>query len=148
MAQMTDQRREHRALLRARRLATTAEEEDRRVQERRQQWQRDGIYMSRAEIEAGEPCRGCGEPLVDGTGGWPPLLQLTPEQRAGYDQADAAFRERHAGCRAGRWSLSGHRTAYCFYCCPPPPLSDRQIEQVTRILSLRVCAPRTLTPRT
>jgi hypothetical protein len=132
---MSDEQREQRALLRARRAAEAAEAEDRRTEERRQQWLRDGTYMSRAEIEAGEPCRGCGQPLLDGLGGWPPLLKLTPEQRAEYDRADAAFRERHAGCRAGSWSMSGHRTAHCFYCCPMPPLSDRQAEQVTQILS-------------
>jgi hypothetical protein len=132
---MTDEQREQRALLRARRAAQAAEEEDRRTEERRQQWLREGTYMSLAEIEAGEPCRGCGQPLLDGQGGWPPLLKLTPEQRAEYDQEDTAFRERHADCRAGRWSMSGHRTTHCLYCCPMPPLSDRQAEQVARILS-------------
>jgi len=135
MARMTDEQREQKALLRARRAAEAAEEEDRRTEERRQQWQREGAYMSRAEMEAGEPCRGCGQPLLDGMGGWPPLLQLTPEQRAEYDRADTAFRERHADCRAGRWSLSGHRTTHCFYCCPPPPMSTRQIEKLEQIFS-------------
>lgn len=141
MARMTDEQREQRALLRARRAAEAAEEEDRRTEERRQQWQREGTYMSWAEIEAGEPCRGCGQPLLDGMGGWPPLLKLIPEQRAEHDRADAAFRERHADCRAGRWSMSGHRTSHCFYCCPMPPLTDRQVEQVAQILSsARACA--------
>jgi hypothetical protein len=135
MARMTDEQREQKALLRARRAAEAAEEEDRRTEERRQQWQREGTYMTWAEMEAGEPCRGCGQPLLDGTGDWPLLFQLTPEQRAEYDRADTAFRERHADCRAGKWSMSGHRTSHCFYCCPMPPLSDRQAEQVARILS-------------
>ena len=135
MARMTDEQREQKALLRARRAAEAAEEEDRRTEERRQQWLREGTYMSLAEIEAGEPCRGCGQPLLDGLGGWPPLLKLTPEQRAEYDRADTAFRERHADCRAGKWSMSGHRITHCLYCCPMPPLSDRQAEQIARILS-------------
>jgi hypothetical protein len=135
MARMTDEQREQKALLRARRAAEAAEEEDRRTEERRQQWQREGTYMSRAEMEAGEPCRGCGQPLLDGAGNWPPLLRLTLEQRAEYDRADTAFRERHADCRAGRWSLSGHRTTHCFYCCPPPPMSARQIEKLGQIFS-------------
>ena len=135
MAQMTSEQREHRALLRARRAAEAAEAEDRRLGERRRQWQCDGAYLSRAELEAGEPCRGCGQPLLDGLGDWYPLNQLTPEQRAEYDQADALFRERHHDCRSHRWSISGHRTTHCGYCCPPPPLSDRQIEQIARILS-------------
>ncbi len=135
MARMTDEQREQKALLRARRAAEAAEEEDRRTEERRQQWQREGTYMSRAEMEAGEPCRGCGQPLLDGAGNSPPLLRLTLEQRAEYDRADTAFRERHADCRAGRWSLSGHRTTHCFYCCPPPPMSALQIEKLGQIFS-------------
>jgi hypothetical protein len=132
---MTDEQREQKALVRARRAAEAAEEEDRRTEERRQQWQRQGTYMSWAEIEAGEPCRGCGQPLLDAMGDWPPLLKLTPEQRAEHDRADTAFREQHAGCRAGRWSMSGHRTSHCFFCCPMPPLTSRQIEQVAQIFS-------------
>jgi len=31
-----------------------------RVAERRLQWQREGVYMTWAEIEAGEAGRGCG----------------------------------------------------------------------------------------
>jgi DNA repair exonuclease SbcCD ATPase subunit len=82
MARMTDEQREQRALSQARKAAEAAEEEDRRREERRQQWRREGTYMSRAEMEAGEPCRGCGQPLLDGAGDWLPLSQLTPEQRA------------------------------------------------------------------
>jgi hypothetical protein len=135
MARMTDEQREQKALLRARRAAEAAEEDDRRTEERRQQWQREGTCMSWAEIEAGEPCRGCGQPLLDGMGDWPPLLKLTPEQRAEYDRADTAFRERHGDCRAVRWSMSGHRAAHCFYCCPMPPLRDWQAEQLAQIFS-------------
>ena len=135
MAQMTSEEREQRALLRARRAAVVAEEEDRRLEERRQHWQREGAYLSWAELEAGEPCRGCGQPLLDGLGGWPPLNQLTPEQRAEYDREGALFRERHGDCRSHRWSLSGHPAAHCGYCCPPPPMSDRQIEQIAQIFS-------------
>lgn len=91
--------------------------------------------MSRAELEAGEHCRGCGLPLLDDLGNWPPLSQLTAEQQAEYEHASAAFLERHHGCRSHRWSLSGHRTEHCGYCCPPPPMSGRQIEQISQILS-------------
>jgi hypothetical protein len=135
MARMTDEQREQKALSQARTAAEAAEEADRRREERQQQWLREGAYMSRAEMEAGERCRGCGQPLLDGAGDWPPLSQLTLEQRAEYDRADTEFRERHADCKAGRWSMSGHRTAHCNYCCPPPPLSTRQIERIGRILS-------------
>ena len=135
MAQMTSEQRMHSSLQRARRAAEAAEAEDRRLQERRQLWQRDGAYLSRAELEAGAPCRECGQPLLDGLGDWPPLSQLTAGQRAEYDQADALFREHHRECRSHRWSMSGHRATHCGYCCPPGPLSDRQIEYIARILS-------------
>jgi hypothetical protein len=141
MARMTDEQREQRALSQARKAA---EEEDRRREERRQQWWREGTYLSWAEMEAGEPCRGCGQPLLDGAGDWPPLPQLTTEQRAEYHRTDTEFRERHAGCKAGRWSMSGHRTAHCNYCCPPPPFSTRQIEQVGRILLSATVRPEDL----
>jgi hypothetical protein len=31
--------------------------------------------------------------------------------------------------------LAGHQSTHCGYCCPPPPLSDRQVEQMAQILS-------------
>jgi len=144
MARMTGEQREQKALSQARKAAQAAEEADLRWEERRQQWLREGAYMSRAEMEAGKPCRGCGQPLLDGAGDWPPLSQLTPEQRAEYDRADTEFREQHADCKAGRWRMSGHRTAHCNYCCPPPPLSTWQIEQVGRIFSSASVRPEDL----
>jgi hypothetical protein len=135
MAKLTSDQREQRAFARARRAAAAAEEEDQRLAERRQQWQRDGSYLSRAELEAGEHCRGCGLPILDGLGDWYPLNQLTPEQRAQYEHANEAFLARHRDCRSHRWSLSGHRTEHCGYCCPPVPLSDQQIERISRIFS-------------
>lgn len=134
-AQMTSEQHERRDLLRARRAAEEAEVEDRRLEERRQQWQREGAYMSWTELEVGEPCRGCGQPLLDGLGAWPPLNQVTSEQRVEYDQADTLFREGHRDCRSYRWCLSGHRTAHCGYCCPLPPMSGRQIKQIAQIFS-------------
>jgi hypothetical protein len=132
---MTEEQRQHRALMRARREALAAEEDDRRLEQRRQQWCNDSTYLSRTEMEAGEPCRGCGEPLLDGLGNWPPLMQMTPAQQSEYEQADVLFRERHRECRSHRWSMNGHRATHCGYCCPPPPLSERQIEQISRIFS-------------
>jgi hypothetical protein len=35
----------------------------------------------------------------------------------------------------GVGSMSGHRATHCGYCCPPPPLSERQIEHISQILS-------------
>lgn len=134
MPKMTEEQRQQRALARARREALAAEEDDRRLEKRRQQWIEQGTYLTVAEI-AGEPCRGCGEPLLDGLGDWPAPLHMTPAQRRNCDDADASFRERHSGCRAHRWSMSANRTAHCGYCCPPPPLSTLQIERIRQILS-------------
>lgn len=71
MMNVTAEQREQKALLQVHRAAQAAEEEDRRLAERQQQWQREGAYLTRAEMEAGEPCRGCGQPLLDGLGDWP-----------------------------------------------------------------------------
>jgi hypothetical protein len=135
MTKLTLEQREQRALARARRTAIAAEEEDRRLAERRERWRRDGSYLTLAELEAGEHCRGCGLPILDGRGDWPCLNQLTPAQRPEYEQANAAFRERHRDCRSHRWNLSGHRTAHCGFCCPPPPMSNRQRERIAAIFS-------------
>ena len=132
MTRMADDQRAQRALLRARQEALAAEEDDRRLEERRQRWLREGMHLTSAEVAAGEPCRGCGEPLLDGIGDWYPLNQLSPADQAEYDRAEARFLERHRACRSHRWSLSGHRVTHCGYCCPPTPLSDRQIERFER----------------
>lgn len=93
------------------------------------------MYLTRAEFEAGEPCRGCGEPLLDGLGReFVPLLRETPEQRAEREGEEARFRERHPDCHGGRWSMAGSRTLHCMDCCPPNPLSDKQIERMSNIL--------------
>lgn len=55
-----------RALKRARARAEQAEREVRRTRDRRRRWEEEGTYLTRAEFEAGVPCRGCGEPWVDG----------------------------------------------------------------------------------
>jgi hypothetical protein len=31
--------------------------------------------------------------------------------------------------------MGGHRALHCGYCCPPPPLSDRQLEKIALIFS-------------
>jgi len=133
MARMTDDERERRALQRARRAAEAAEADDRRLEERHQQWQRERTRLTWAEYEAGEPCRGCGLPMRDGLDSWFPLNSLTPDQRAEYDQAEELFRERHHDCRSYRWS--GGRVQHCGYCCPPPPMSPQQWHEIERILS-------------
>jgi hypothetical protein len=121
--------------MRARREALAAEEDELRLEQRRQQWIDQGAYLTRAELEAGEPCRGCGGPILDGLGNWPAMMHMTADERRDYDLAETLYRERHGACHSHRWSMSGHRASHCGYCCPPPPLSEGQIEDLRQIFS-------------
>jgi hypothetical protein len=123
-----------RALKRARARAEQAEQDARRMRDQRRRWHEEGTPLTRAEFEAGVPCRGCGEPWLDGLGHWPALLDMTPEQRADHDREEARWRARHGGCRAHRERAAGSRTQHCGYCCPSPPLSAEQVEAVRRLL--------------
>jgi hypothetical protein len=134
VGRLTDEQRQQRARARARSEALQAEEDDRRREERREQWEREGTYLSREEFEAGHPCRSCGEPILDGLGDRPPLLRMTPEERAEHDAAEARYKERHGECRAMRWTVSGSRTQHCANCCPSPPMGEEQARAIVRIL--------------
>ena len=59
---------------------------------------------------------------------------LAAPEREAYEAAEAEFRRRHADCHAIRWSVSGSRTAHCGFCCPPPPLSEQQLEAIAKLL--------------
>ena len=130
-----------RALKRARARAEQAERDARCMRDQRRRWQAEGTYLTRAEFEAGVPCRGCGEPWLDGLGGWPALLDMTPEQRADHDREEARYLARHGECRAHRESVAGNRTLHCGYCCPPPPLGAEQVEAIRRLLGGRSAQP-------
>jgi hypothetical protein len=121
----------------SRRLSTALAQEARaHAQEaKRREWSDKGMYLTREQAAAGAPCRGCGLPVIDGLGSWPPLMQLTNEQRQDREEADALFSERHKDCHAHRWSMEGSRTTHCGLCCPPLPLSPTQIETLSRILN-------------
>jgi len=66
---------------------------------------------------------------------------MAPDERAAYEAADAAWRERHVACRDDPasllfgWSVSGSRTTHCMACCPPPPISPEQTGQIAEILA-------------
>jgi hypothetical protein len=138
MSKMSHEQKAQRALKKARTRALAAEEQHERMEAKRREWDVNGTRLSREEFDAGELCRGCGQPIVDGRGDWPPLLKLTPEERAEYDATEAHFKVRHESCRASRWSVSGSRATHCSYCCPSPPLSERQIGQLRVLLSQRM----------
>lgn len=93
-----------RALKRARVRAEQAERDARRMRDQRRRWEAEGTRLTRAEFEAGVQCRGCGEPWLDGLGDWPPLLKMTPEQRADHDREEDARRNgtEHVMVSAGR----------------------------------------------
>jgi hypothetical protein len=124
-----------RALKCARARAEQAERDARRMRDQRRRREEEGTYLTRAEFEAGVPCRGCGEPWLDGLGSWPPLLKMTPEQRADHDREEERYRARHGECRARRESGADSRTWHCGYCCPPPPLSVEQVEGLRQLMS-------------
>lgn len=136
-----DVRHAARALKRARARAEQAERDARRLRDQRRRWQEEGTHLTRAEFEAGVPCRGCGEPWLDGLGDWPALLDMTPEQRADHAREEARYLARHGDCRAHRESVAGNRTQHCGYCCPPPPLSAEQVEAIGRLLGGRSAQP-------
>jgi hypothetical protein len=135
VTEVNDEQRAQRALKRQRARALAAEAEHERTEARLRDWVVNGTRLTRKELEAGEPCRGCGLPIIDGRGSWPALLKLSSRERAEYDAAEADYKARHGDCRASRWSISGSRSTHCSYCCPPPPLSKRQVEQLASLLS-------------
>ena len=61
-------------------------------------------------------------------------MKLTEQEKREYDAAQANFAARHKDCRGYRWTMSGSRAMHCGYCCPPPPLSDRQLERFGTLL--------------
>jgi hypothetical protein len=41
--------------------------------------------------------------------------------------------DQHGNCRAGRHRIANGPT-HCMKCCPPPPLSDQQIQEIAALL--------------
>ncbi|MCO7221513.1 hypothetical protein [Klenkia sp. PcliD-1-E] len=134
MAQLTEEQKAQRAAARRHRAAIAAEGYAHRQERKRREWDANGTQLTRDEIEAGVHCRGCARPIIDGLGDWPPLMKLTEREKPEYDAAQADFAAGHKDCRSHRWSMSGSRAMHCGYCCPPPPLSDRQMERLGMLL--------------
>lgn len=134
MAKRSEEEKEDRALARRTKSALAAEADAHRQEEKRRRWVEEGSHLTREELEAGVPCRSCGLAIIDELGDWPPLMLLTDEERTERERMNKAFTDRHPDCRSLRWSMSGSRTTHCGECCPPPPLGDRQIEAIARLL--------------
>ncbi|PFG69061.1 hypothetical protein B0O41_3912 [Propionibacteriaceae bacterium ES.041] len=84
---------------------------------------------------AGEPCPGCGRPYRDeehweskGT------MYFTDEERARYDAEQERYKRDHPACGSHRHSVSGSLTTHCGKCCPPPPMSPSQRDEIARLL--------------
>jgi len=134
VARLSDEEKARRALTRRRKAAVEAEQRASRVEARQREWREKGMRLTYAEAVAGEPCRGCGRPIIDGLGAWPPPQDRTEAERAAAEDAEAEFRRRHRECDAISWTVGGSRAVHCGYCCPPPPLSDATLRRVAAIL--------------
>lgn len=130
---LTDEQKAARAAKRRMTQALKEEARAHREEARRREWVEKGMYLTREEAAAGEPCRACGLPVIDNLGSWPGTMYLSPEERIEYDAAEARFKEMHPDCESHRWSMSGSRATHCGFCCPPIPFSDAQLEAVAQI---------------
>ena len=137
MVQITDY--ERRGDLRAPfELTKAAERAQKQSEQIRDSVRCDVPRLTWEQYAAGEPCPGCGRPYRDdehwefkGT------MHFTDEERARYDDEDARYRQLHRECGGGRHSVSGSLTTHCTKCCPLPPMSPSQREEVDRILGKR-----------
>ncbi len=73
--------------------------------------------------------------MQDGLGDWYPLMKLSESEKREYEETDRRFRERHADCQGGRWSISGSRVTHCGFCCPPPPMEPQQMEKLAKLFA-------------
>lgn len=132
---LSEEQKQSRAEQRRLTAALKEEAQAHRREAKQREWRERDMYLTRDQAAAGEPCRGCGLPVVDNLGGWPPLMHLTEDERRDHDAANARFREQHPDCHAHRWSMEGSRSTHCGLCAPPLPLSSSQIENISRILN-------------
>lgn len=95
----------------------------------RAEWAGRNPQLSYEAYKAGEPCRVCGRALLDES-----ALGTDGESIALIDAENAAFRAEHEKCPIGVWKLQDHRVEHCHVCCPFPPLSPEQREEVWALL--------------
>lgn len=133
MAALTEEQKQKRAETRRRNDALRAEAHALQREAKRREWVEKDMFLTREQAAAGEPCRGCGLPVIDGLGSFPPLMQLSPEEQIEYDVAEDCYKQMHADCRSQRWSMQGSRTTHCGFCCPPIPFSESQLEAIAKV---------------
>ena len=96
----------------------------------------DDPQLTYEAYAAGEPCRACGRTLLG-----EPALGTDEESLALIDADNAEFRAEHTACNMGVWRLENNRVEHCHLCCPFPPLSPTQRDELRQLLyppSLRV----------
>lgn len=135
VAKLTEEEKARRAATRRRNEALRAEDRAIREEEKQREWEENGTKLTLEELRAGVACRGCGLPITDRLGSWPAPVKMDDQQRQEYEAADADYRRRHADCESYRWQMQDSRTTHCSFCCPPPPMSEEQIEKIAAIFS-------------
>ena len=131
---LTEEQKTARAAKRRLNEALKAERRAHRHEAQRRRWADEGMYLTREEAEAGEPCRGCGLPVIDALGNWPGTSYMSDDERTAYDTAEARFSKMHPDCDSHRWSMAGSRATHCGSCCPPLPIPERHLEDLRRFL--------------
>lgn len=96
---------------------------------KRAEWAGRNPQLSYEAYKAGEPCRVCGRAIRG------EAARCTGEESLALMDADnAAFRAEHEDCPIGVWKLQDHRVEHCHVCCPFPPLSPQQREEIWALL--------------
>lgn len=62
-------------------------------------------------------------------------MHFTDTERARYEAEEARYRGDHPACGSHRHSVSGSLIMHCGKCCPAPPLSPEQCEDIERMLT-------------
>lgn len=98
-----------------------------------QRWT-DDQQLTWEEFTSGEACRACGRGFV-GAPEWKPILRRTPEEAAAIEREEVDFRALHPNCPTFSWRYGSNGVTHCAECCPRPPLSPHQTEQIARIVA-------------
>ncbi|MGD8202154.1 hypothetical protein ACQE98_16065 [Ornithinimicrobium sp. W1679] len=117
-------------------LTQQAEKNHREAEHIRDAVRCEVLALAWEQYIAGEPCSGCGLPYRDerprevrGT------MNSTGEERARYEAEEVRYMWDHPGCHSHRHSVSGSLKMHCGRCCPPPPRSPEQRQEIGRLLS-------------
>lgn len=78
-----------------------------------------GEPLTYDEMLAGRACHGCGRPLI-------------PRRKRRDD--NEAFLAKHLHCHSSKWTMQYADVKHCSKCCPPPPMSEQQVDQIANIL--------------